>query len=172
VSAVAGWFGRLYAALALAGAWLLLAMVLLICLNIALRNAGLGVVAWTEEVSEYALYAITLLAAPWLLRRGFHVRVDVLATSLPPRLGWAAEALADLVGLAVCLGLAWYGAAATAAAHEAGALSIKGLVFPEWWLLAPLPAAFALLALEFGFRLDALLRGPRRPTRRPAGGLA
>ena len=30
-----------------------------------------------------------------------------------------------------------------------GSLTIKNLVFPEWWLLAPLPVCFALLALEF-----------------------
>jgi TRAP-type C4-dicarboxylate transport system permease small subunit len=35
-------------------------------------------------------------------------------------------------------------------------------MFPEWWLLAPLPACFALLAVEFVFRFDRLLRGERR----------
>jgi TRAP-type C4-dicarboxylate transport system permease small subunit len=35
---------------------------------------------------------------------------------------------------------------------------------PEWWLLAPLPICFALLALEFVFRMRRLARadvGPR-----------
>jgi len=36
-------------------------------------------------------------------------------------------------------------------------------VFPEWWLLWPLPLCFALLAVEFVFRFDQLLRsGPHR----------
>jgi TRAP-type C4-dicarboxylate transport system permease small subunit len=42
-----------------------------------------------------------------------------------------------------------------------GAITIKNLVFPEWWLLAPLPITFALLAIEFVFRFDRLMRGPR-----------
>jgi len=36
-------------------------------------------------------------------------------------------------------------------------------VLPEWWLLAPMPAAFALLALEFGFRMHRLALAERRP---------
>jgi TRAP-type C4-dicarboxylate transport system permease small subunit len=38
-----------------------------------------------------------------------------------------------------------------------GAITIKNLVFPEWWLLAPLPVAFVLLAVEFVFRFHRLL---------------
>jgi hypothetical protein len=34
-------------------------------------------------------------------------------------------------------------------------------VFPEWWLLAPLPFCFLLLAIEFVFRFHRLMRGER-----------
>ena len=50
-----------------------------------------------------------------------------------------------------------YGAAARRELR-AGALSIKTLVMPEWWLLAPLPVCFALLAIEFVFRMRRLAR--------------
>jgi TRAP-type C4-dicarboxylate transport system permease small subunit len=36
-------------------------------------------------------------------------------------------------------------------------ITIKNLVFPEWWLLWPLPVCFALLATEFTFRFDRLI---------------
>ena len=42
-----------------------------------------------------------------------------------------------------------------------GAITIKNLVFPEWWLLAPLPAAFLFLAIEFIFRFHRLMGGER-----------
>jgi TRAP-type C4-dicarboxylate transport system permease small subunit len=42
-----------------------------------------------------------------------------------------------------------------------GAITIKNLVFPEWWLLAPLPLCFALLALEFVLRFHRLMGAPR-----------
>jgi hypothetical protein len=34
---------------------------------------------------------------------------------------------------------------------------------PEWWLLAPLPAAFMLLAVEVLFRMQRLYAGERGP---------
>jgi TRAP-type transport system small permease protein len=34
---------------------------------------------------------------------------------------------------------------------------------PEWWLLAPIPLAFALLAIEFVFRMHRLALAERRP---------
>ena len=54
-----------------------------------------------------------------------------------------------MLGLVVCLVLLRYGAAMTIDSARLGAITIKNLVFPEWWLLAPLPITFALLAIEF-----------------------
>jgi TRAP-type transport system small permease protein len=165
-------FERLLGALAFAAAVLVGAMVVLITLNVALRGLGRGGIVWTDEVSEYALYGLTLLAAPWLLRRAAHIRIDALLTALPPRLGWRIEILADVAGLVVALVFAWYGLAATVESYRLGALTIKSLVFPEWWLIAPLPVAFLLLAIEFVFRLWSLATGARRPTQSATPGLA
>jgi TRAP-type C4-dicarboxylate transport system permease small subunit len=130
------------------------------------------VIAWTDEVSEYAVYAITLLAAPWLLRLGQHVRVDIALRLLPPPVGWALELLADVIGLAVSLALLWYAAVAVAASARTGSITVKMLVFPEWWVLAPLPVCFLLLAVEFVLRLRGLVGGPRAPRAAAGGGLA
>jgi TRAP-type C4-dicarboxylate transport system permease small subunit len=154
-------FGRLFHALAVIAALILLAMVVAVTADIVLRNTVRAGFVWANEVSEYALYLMTLLTAPWLLRRGRHVRLDLVLTMVPGRLAWLMEALGDLLGFAVCLVLIRYGFAMTADSWRIGAITIKNLVFPEWWLLAPLPAAFALLAVEFVLRLDRLLRGER-----------
>jgi TRAP-type transport system small permease protein len=154
-------FGHLLDALALVAALILLAMVVVVCADIVLRNlVGAGLV-WANEISEYALYVMTLLTAPWLLRRGRHVRLDILLTLLPSRVGWLMEALGDVLGFAVSLILIRYGLAMTFDSARLGAITIKNLVFPEWWLLAPLPAAFALLAIEFVFRFQRLMAGER-----------
>ena len=42
-------------------------------------------------------------------------------------------------------------------------MTIKTLVTPEWWFLAPLPVAFLLLAVEVLFRVRRLWLGPRAP---------
>jgi len=160
-------YGRLLDGLALAACALLLAMTLMICGDVLLRNVplvpGVHGLAWADEVSEAMLYLITMLTAPWLLRRGQHIRVDVVLRAIPRRLGWYCEWAVDAIALVGCLVMAVYGARAALASWESGALSIKTLVTPEWWLLAPLPLAFALLAVEVLFRMRRLALGGRAP---------
>jgi TRAP-type C4-dicarboxylate transport system permease small subunit len=142
---------------------LLLAMTFLIGADVLLRNAGLGGIAPSNEISEDIIYLVTLLAAPGLLRQGQHIRVDIVLRLLPARIGWLLEWFGDIVGVICCVYFVWYGARVAATSFESGALSIKTLIIPEWWLLAPMPIAFALLALEFVFRMHRLALAERRP---------
>jgi hypothetical protein len=59
----------------------------------------------------------------------------------------------------VSLALGWYAAAATLRSYSDGALVIKNLVFPEWWVLAPISFIFVVLALEFFMLLLRRIRG-------------
>jgi TRAP-type transport system small permease protein len=154
-------FARLLDALAALAALILLAMVAMVTADIVLRNIADRGLIWANEISEYALYVMTLLTAPWLLRRGQHVRLDIILTLVPQRVAWLMEALGDVLGFAVSLIMVGYGTAMTLDSARIGAITIKNLVFPEWWLLALLPAAFVLVAIEFVFRLHRLLTGER-----------
>lgn len=155
-------YGRLLNALAVVAALLLLAMVIVVTGDIVLRNLLVKGLVWANEVSEYALYLITLLTAPWLLRRGQHVRLDLLLTAMPKRGAWLLEATGDIAGFAVCLVMIRYTFLMTHDAWKIGSITIKNLVFPEWWLLAPLPVTFVLLAIEFVFRFRRLLHSRDR----------
>jgi TRAP-type C4-dicarboxylate transport system permease small subunit len=157
-------FAKLLNALAILAALILLAMVIMVSADIILRNLTRTGFPWANEVSEYALYLTTLLTAPWLLHRGQHVRIDLVLTLMPVRIAWLMEALADVLGLAVCLVMMRYGIKMTVDSAMLGSITIKNLVFPEWWLLWPLPLCFALLAAEFVFRFDRLMRA--QPGRR------
>lgn len=156
-------YGRILDGLMLAACLLLLAMTLLIGADVVTRNLGLGGIAWSGEVSEDILYLLTLMAAPWLLRQGQHIRVDIMLRALPARIGWLLEWVGDVLGLACSLYFIWYGWKVLAASYQAGAITIKTLVTPEWWLLAPLPLAFGLFAIEFIFRMHRLGRAERAP---------
>jgi TRAP-type transport system small permease protein len=106
---------------------------------------------------------VTLFSAPWLLRQGQHIRVDIVLRVLPRRLAWTLEWVGDVLGLACCLYFVVYGTRVAAESYASGAVSIKTLVTPEWWLLAPLPVAFALVAIEFLFRMHRLAHAERGP---------
>jgi len=160
-------YGRLLAGLALAGCAVLFLMMLVICVDVLLRNVrlvpgALGV-PWANEVTEYALYFITMLTAPWLLRQGLHIRVDVLLRAIPQRLAWYCEWAVDVLALLCCVAIAFYGVKAVLSSHAIGGMVVKVISVPEWWLLAPLPATFALLAVEFLFRMERLYAGERAP---------
>jgi TRAP-type C4-dicarboxylate transport system permease small subunit len=154
-------FGRLLDALAAIAGLILLAMVAMVTADILLRNLVGASFAWANEISEYALYLMTLLTAPWLLRRGQHVRLDIILTIVAPRVAWLMEAVSDVIGFAVSIVLVRYGLAVTLDSARLGAVTIKNLAFAEWWLLAPLPVAFALLAIEFVFRFHRLIGSDR-----------
>ncbi len=167
MEALSQWYGKLLNGLALLACAMLLFMTLMICGDVLLRNTsivpGLRNIAWSNEVSEATLYLVTMLTAPWLLRQGRHIRVDVVLRIVPKKLGWYCEWTSDFFAFACCLVMAAYGARATLASWKAGSMSVKTLVMPEWWLLAPLPAAFLLLAIEMLFRMRRLYLGERAP---------
>ena len=168
IERLSGTFGRLLSSLALLGCAILMAMMAIIVADVALRNLALpGLprgLAWSNEISELMLYLITMCVAPWLLRQGQHIRVDILLQALPRRLAWTFEWVGDTIALACCIVIAVYGARAAWSSFQAGAVNIKTLVTPEWWALAPLPFVFVLLAIEMLFRMHRLAlaeRGPR-----------
>ena len=161
-------YGRFISALALFGCLLLLAMMIIIVTDVALRNfavsGGPQGIGWSNEVSEFLLYLITLFVAPWLLRQGQHIRVDILLQAIPKKMAWGLEWVGDLLGLVCCMVMSIYGTQATWASYTSNSLSIKTLVTPEWWSLAPLPVVFVLLSIEMFFRMHRLWlaeRGPR-----------
>jgi TRAP-type C4-dicarboxylate transport system permease small subunit len=153
---LSGWYGRLLDCLMLVACLLLLGMAVMIGADVVSRNIGAGGVAVSNELSEDILYLMTLLAAPWLLRQGQHIRVDIILRVLPTRMAWMLEWLGDIVGLFCCLYFVWYGTLVTVASYAAGSIIIKTLITPEWWTLAPLPVGFVLLGIEFIFRMHRL----------------
>ena len=166
IERLAALYGRLLGGLAFVALMLVLAMMIVICVDVLLRNVPIG--AWrgvtgANEVSEYTLYFLTMLIAPWLLRRGGHIRVDILLRVIPRRLAWLSEWVVDVLALLACLTMAWYGLQATLASQKIGSMIVKSVVMPEWWLLAPLPVAFLLLAVEVLFRMRRLASGPVGP---------
>jgi TRAP-type C4-dicarboxylate transport system permease small subunit len=163
VAQLSAWYGRVLDGLMLLAAALILAMALAIGGDVLSRNLGTRGLPWSAEISEDILYLVTLATAPWLLRQGQHIRVDIVLRVLPRRLAWTLEWIGDGLGLACSLYFVLYGTRVAFESYRTGAVSIKTLVTPEWWLLAPLPIAFALVAVEFLFRMHRLAHSERGP---------
>ena len=169
ISRAARLYGLLLAAPAVVAGALVLGMVLLITASVAQRALTGAEIAGSVELTEIGLYLFAVLAAPWLLHKGQHIRADLLGAALPPAPARLLEAASDLLGLAVCLVLTWVSWNAVMQSVATGGLVRRTFTYPEWWLIAPLPLCFALLAGEFAFRLLRLATdpaaGPRDETR-------
>ena len=131
-----------------------------ISLDLVLRLFKIGNLPGMQEIIEYVLFACVFLAAPWALRLGAHIRVDVLISTLPERWARFADRALDTVGCIICSALAWYGCRNLAQAYTFNAMQRKYFDVPEWWLLAVFVICFVLLAVEFASRL---LRGGAPP---------
>src|SRR5690606_4983572 len=146
-------------------------MAVLVTVNVVLRGTGVGNLPWLLEVSEYAIYIATFMAAPWALRLGAHVRVDLLLTVTPGAAGRIINYVADTAGLVCALILARHGFNVASEAFARGDVLFKELVVPEWPLLAVIPVSGVLLAIEFAHRLARPSPDAAKTAEHPADGL-
>lgn len=123
-----------------------------ISLDYALRTLGAGNIPWLNEVTEYLLYAGTFFGAPWALRLGAHVRVDILVSTLPAGAALRLERLLDVLGFVISAILFGSGAVAVRDAVVSGAMQYKMLAVPEWLLLLPFALSMLLISIEFVLR--------------------
>ena len=156
------WFDRLIDALAVLAAGLLCALVVLIIVDVAARYLRLFALAWGLEASEYMLYAITFLGAPWVLREEGHIAIELIVERLPAGARRVVRRIADLLGASVCVLLFYFACRVAWRSFQSGTMVHKSFVFPEWWVYAGIPPVMLIL-------LGIYLRWIARPHLEPAG---
>ena len=132
----------------------------LITLDVLLRNLDLYSSGALLELTEYALFVMTFVGAPWVLWLGSHVRVDLLFTVVPTSVARVMEIVADGAGLFCCGVMGWHGFRVALVSFERGDLIVKQLVVPEWILMAVIPVSCVLLCIEFLRRITAAWHVP------------
>lgn len=157
--------GRAVDALGLASGVIVAAIAAAIGAEVAIRAMGLRPLGWTLEASEYGLLVLCFGGAPWVLRHGDHIRVDVILRGLRPAARGRLLALSNTLAALTCLALAWFGAGQAWAAFERGAILRKAIDVPQWIVLTAMPVGMVLLAWEFARRVarpapDAAVPGP------------
>jgi TRAP-type C4-dicarboxylate transport system permease small subunit len=156
-------FERVLQLLALLTAILLALMIAIICTDVFARNVLNSGVQGSVDLSEYALYLMTMFMAPYLLNRGQHIRIDFIVVSAPRSIAFVLELIVDILGTMSTAVLAWYGGKSALGSFSDSALIWRGLTIPEWWILAPMPICIALMSIEFVLRAIRLCTGARQP---------
>lgn len=126
---------------------LLAAMVTLAGAQIVSRNLLDLSLVGVDQLLRLLVLWVALLGAVAASRDGRHIRVDVLARWLPPRLQACAGVITALFTVAVCVVLAWQALRFVQVEHAAGELAFGSL--PVWVAQLILPVAFTLVALRY-----------------------
>ncbi len=146
------WFDALMSAFCSAFAITFGVFTLLVCADIVFRQIGVASMPWLVELIEYVMYGGTFLAAPWVLRQGEHVRVDLVLSSVPKPVAIRLEQVVDALGFLVSSVMCGYGVELLVDAYRANFIEFKNLAVHEWVLILPIPIGCAMLAIEFTLR--------------------
>ena len=142
-------YDRLLTGMAVIAGALLVWLGIAILISVTMRNLGLQPFAWLFLSTEYGLYYLTMLGAPWLVRKRGHVHVELVTAMLP---GPAQRALSRLVALAcaaICVLLAWKGYDLVMQDYTRNNFDVRAYFTPKWWLTLAFPISFGLMAIEF-----------------------
>jgi TRAP-type C4-dicarboxylate transport system permease small subunit len=128
---------------------LIAAMMLVITLDVVVRNLGYQSSAHFFTFTEYALLIVPCLGAPWLVREKGHVYVEILLMHLGPRRRAVLRTGIGLLCVGVCVVLAWYGFEVTLRDYLGNEKDVRSLDMPRWMVVGFVPLSFAMMAVEF-----------------------
>src|SRR5688572_7084610 len=131
----------------LAAACLAVAM-LIVCYMVVWRATGHSTY-WEIELATYLIVACVLIGSPYCLKTKGHIGVDLLAYVLAPRHRLVLERVLAVLGMGVCLYLAWEGFELTLHALHSGETSGSSWDPPRWPFFALMPVGMGLTALQY-----------------------
>jgi len=144
-----GWFEALINGLAFIAGALMCLLTVLICADVASRYFGWFAMPWSLEVSEYALYAITFLGAPWVLINQGHISIDIAIERLRPQAKARIAMISNALGALICAILTFASTVAWWHSFTSGTQIEQTFTFPEWWLFVGPPPVFLIMACIF-----------------------
>ena len=130
-------------------AFLMAAMMVVICVDVLLRNLGYQSSAHFFTFTEYALLMVPCMGAPWLVREKGHIYVEILLMTLKPPARRRMTMAIGLVCIATCLVLAWFGFSISLNDFLQNEKDVRSLDMPRWMVSVWIPLGFLLMAVEF-----------------------
>jgi C4-dicarboxylate transporter, DctQ subunit len=130
-------------------AFLIAAMMVIITVDVVVRNLGFQSSSHFFTFTEYALLIVPCLGAPWLVREKGHIYVEIVMMHLKPR---ARRWMMRFIGVAcigVCLVIAWYGFGVTLADFRGAERDVRSFDMPRWLVVGWIPLSFLMMAIEF-----------------------
>ena len=145
-----GFFDWVIDSMAFVAGVLLTSTVLIEFLEIFMRHFIRKPQVWTVDVTEYILFLVAFLGAPWLLKKGGHVGVDLVVERLSRKTNILLGMLSSAIGIFVSAIVSWFGLVETWNCYQGGVLVIKTLSVQKYFFLFFIFLGYFLLLIEFG----------------------
>jgi C4-dicarboxylate transporter DctQ subunit len=140
---------------------LLVGAVLIVSLEICMRYFFRRPQVWTVEVCEYILFALAFLGAPWLLKKGGHVSVDIVIERLNTQARRYLNLVSCGIGIFISALITWFSILTAWDSYESGVVVTKTLTIPKHYFLLFITLGYFFLILEFGRQFYNHLRAPK-----------
>jgi len=146
----------------LAGA-LLVFLILSVCWEVILRYFFNSPTSWVVEISGYIVLWVPFLVSAWVLRKGSHIRMDMLISGLGPRGKAILNTITFSIAALICFILTWYGVKVVIDLYQTGFITQTFLRIYKWPIIAVIPLSTFLLFLEFLRKISNALSSWKHP---------
>jgi C4-dicarboxylate transporter DctQ subunit len=154
-----GILDRIIDFMALLAGILLVVAVFIICWEIGMRYFVRKPLVWMVEVCEYIMFSIAFLGAPWLLKKGGHVSVDVVTEHMGSKIQGVMRQIAVVVGVIVSAIICWFSFTTALECYRTGVLVTKTINIPKHYFLFLICLGYLFLLFEFARQFFHNLRG-------------
>ena len=135
---------------------MLVAMIVLACLQIGLRTFFSGGLLWADPLLRYLVLWCGLLGAVVATREKKHIAIDVIGYLAPERVKPWIELVIDLFSFFIAAILTWAGVTFVRNEVLYGSSFLLGI--PSWGWNLIFPSAFALITIHFLLAIAADIR--------------
>lgn len=126
-------------------------MILLVLIQIFLRNAYSSGIAGANSIIRHLLLWVGFVGAGLATRHGAHIKIDVASRTLPKKARIPVAFITDVFAVAVCFLLVYVSCQFISIEYE-GHGEIPYLDIPVWTMQVIIPFGYMVIGLRFGHR--------------------
>jgi len=155
-------FDRITDFLAIFGCLVVVGITVLVGVDVLMRYLFNRPIENVFEITQHSLVFMTFLAAPWVLKRDQHVRMEGVLNQFDPKTRSLLNLITSVLGAVICLVLFIYGFQGTWDYYQRGLWFPGGMRIPQYPILTVIVVAYLMLFIQFLRRGYGYLREWRR----------
>ena len=133
--------------------WIVVAMMLTISFDVAMRYLFNAPTTWSFEVNRYMLIMVVFMGGPWTLTAGGHVSVDLFTESMDSKKRVLLDIVTSIRACIYMLMFTWESVVFTWDAWENAIRSTEYLAWPLWPIRIFLVIGGGLLSIQYMIKI-------------------